>query len=395
MRGSVKLGGALAAVALVASVVASGATAGAAAKPTGPPIKLMTIFEKSAGIGNPDTADGAIAAAKAITKAGGLGGRPVQVIVCDTANDPNKAADCGRQAVDQGVVALVGNLSIYSAQFMPLMVQNKIPSIGLNPAGAADFTSEAAFPITGGAVATFGTLPRSLAKQGAKKVSMVRPDLAAGAALKIFANGALKTVGQEIVNDVPVPSGAPDMSSYVAAATANGTDAIVVGLSGDDALNFVIAALQSNPDLKLALISTDLAKTTKALGKQADGILLANAFFDAKEAKAANKAYDKAMKAAKFKKGASELSYAAVQVFAALAKDLPDITGPAVYDKLPTVTGLSIGLLPPLQFQKGGGGGIPRVFNTCERTTQIKGKKTVQVQGMTDPYTGTPCPAAG
>ena len=157
----------------------------------------------------------------------------------------------------------------------------------------------------------------------------------------------------------------------------------------------MIAARQADPNLKLALISTDVAKTTKTLGKSAEGIIETAAFFDAKEAKAANQAYDKAMKAAKFKKGSSELSYAAVQMFAAVAKDLPDITAAAVYDKLPTVTGLYIGLLPPLQFQKGGVGGIPRVFNTCERATKIKGKKTVEVQGMVDPFSGTPCPAVG
>ena len=379
-----------------AGLAVSASGAGAAAKPTGPPIKLMVVFEKTAGIGNTDTADGATAAAKAINKAGGLGNpaRPVEVEVCDTANDPNTAAGCGQKAVSEGVVAMVGNLSVYSGQFMPTMVQNKIASIGLNPAGAADFTSAAAFPITGGAVVTFGTLPLALAKQGATKISMVRPDIAAGAALKSFANQSLKTVNQAIVNDVPVPTGAPDMSSYVAAATANGTDGVVVGLAGQDALNFVIAARQTDPKLKLALISTDVLKVTKTLGKSAEGIVETSAFFSAKQAKAANKAYDTAMKAAGFKKGSSELSYSAVQVFAAIAKDLPQITAAAVYDKLPTVTGLSIGLLPPLQFQTGGVGGIPRIFNGCEQATQLKGKKLVPLTPMQNPFTAQACPTS-
>ena len=131
---------------------------------------------------------------------------------------------------------MVGNLSVYSGQFMPTMVQNKIASIGLNPAGAADFTSAAAFPITGGAVVTFGTLPLALAQAG-REEDLDRPARhRRGRGPEVVRQQALKTVNQTIVNDVPVPTGAPDMSSYVAAATANGTDGVVVGLAGQDAL---------------------------------------------------------------------------------------------------------------------------------------------------------------
>ena len=366
-------------------------TAPAAPKPSGEPVKLMVIFEKSAGIGNPDTADGAIAAAKALTKAGGLGGRPVKVLVCDTANDPNRAAECGREAVSEGVVALVGNLSVHSGEFLPLMAENKIPSIGLNPATAADFTSTAAFPVTGGAVATFGTLPRGLAEQGAKKIALVRPDIAAGAVLKTFANNALKSFDQEIVADVPIPTGAPDMSTYVASATAGDPDAIVVGLPGEDALDFVLAARQVDPDLKFGLISTEIGAVTKALGADANGILQVSAFYARSQAKVAWKKWDAAMKAAGFKKETSGLSYAATLVLAEVAKDLPEITGPAVFDALPGVTDLDIGLLPLLQFGEGGIGGIPRIFNACEIALEIKGKKTVPVTAMTDPFSGEEC----
>ena len=62
-------------------------------------------------------------------------------------------------AVLEGVVALVGSLSVHSGDFMPTMAQNKIPSIGLIPATAADFTSPAAFPIVGGPAVTSRSSP--------------------------------------------------------------------------------------------------------------------------------------------------------------------------------------------------------------------------------------------
>ena len=387
---------AVAAVSLATAAIAIGAPgAGAATKPTGPPIKLMVVFEKSVGIGNPDTADGAIAAAKAINKAGGLGGRPVQVEVCDTANDPNTAAACGTQAVSDGVVAMVGNLTTYSEQFMPLLVQNKIPSIGLNPAGAADFTSAAAFPITGGAVVTFGTLPLALANRVPRRSGWSGPTSQRAGAQDVRQQHA----EERQPDDRERRTGPNGRAGHVD--LRRGRDRQRCrrcrrgpGRSGRAELRDR-RARQTDPNLKMALISTDVVKVTKTLGKSAEGIIETAAFFSAKQAKAANKAYDTAMKAAGFKKGSSELSYSAVQVFAAVAKDLPDITAAVVYDKLPTVSGLSIGLLPPLQFQTGGVGGIPRIFNGCEQSTQLKNKKLVPLTPMQNPFTGSqPCPTS-
>lgn len=363
-------------------------------KLTGEPVKLMVIYEKTAGVAQPDQAKGAIAAAKEITANGGIHDGPVEIIECDTKNDPNTATDCGRQAVSEKVAAVVGAFSVQAGEFMPLLVQNKIASIGLNPATAADFTSAASFPITGGAPATFGTLPLALAELGATKIALARVDLAAAAALSSFSNKALALKNMKLVHDVAVPQGAPDMSSYVAAALEGGTDGVVIGMAGQDAINFAQALRQANPDVKIAMISTETDNTVKALGEGATGIVQANT--EVPGSKAAAKA-DKAMKAAGFGDTGSGLSYEAVQVFAAVAKDLPEVTAAAVYDKLPTVENLDIGLLPLLQFKTPSGVGIPRIFNDCESAVQLQvkgGKVTTKPVGsgkLVDPYTGKEC----
>src|SRR5262245_35045010 len=172
------VGMSIAALALTAAVLPVGASA--PAKPTGDPVKVMVIYEKSAGVANPEIPDGARAAAKALNKKDGVGGSPVTVLACDTNNDPNTAAECGRKAVDEGVVALIGVLTPHSAGFMPLMAENKIPSIGVVLAGIPDFQSPASFPLSGGIIATSADLPRFLADAGAKAISVARPDLAQG-----------------------------------------------------------------------------------------------------------------------------------------------------------------------------------------------------------------------
>ena len=389
--------GVVAALAGTVGTVSVGAST--AAKPTGPPVKVMVIYEKSAGVANPEIPDGAKAAAKALNKKNGVGGSPVQVLVCDTNNDPNTAAECGRKAVDEKVVALIGVLTPHSTSFMPLMEQNKIPSIGVVAAGASDFTSPAAFPISGGLPATAGDLPRFLADAGAKKVSIARIDLAQAAIIPTFAKTTLAKVNQQLVNDVPVPQSAPDMSSYVQAALANGSDGIVVALSGQDAVNFVQAAKQADPKVKIAVISTEPGAFQKALGDQAAGIIEGLSILPPLSVKTSQGTrFLNEMKAAGYKdtSGFRLNSWLAMQVLADTAKGLPEVTSAAVFDKLSTTTGLATGLTPPLQWTTPANVGLPlaRVFTGCELAVKLtKGKKVKPVTGkFFDAFADEDCP---
>lgn len=369
-------------------------------EPMGEPVRLMVIFEGSAGVAQPAQSMGAIAAADGINCRGGIGGRPVEVLECDTANDPNTAAECGRQAVSEEVVALVGNFSIHSGEFLPLMAENQIPSIGLNPATAADFTSEASFPITGGAVSTFGTLPVALAEQGNEQISLARIDLAEAAALSGFSNSALERLGLELVHDVPVPEGSPDMASFVAAATEGDVDAVVVGMAAQDATNFVIAARQNEPDVALAVIATEQGAVIDALGDAANGLITSGTLYPVGTETPEMQVLEEDMEAAGFDVGNS-LSYASTIVVEQLAGQIDgELTHEALWAHLPTVTDLETGLLPPIQFAEGGqGGGIPRIFNPCEiafeLTVEGEAFEAAPVwDAFIDPFTGEDCPTA-
>ncbi len=369
-------------------------------EPTGEPVKLMVIFEGSAGVAQPAQSMGALAAADGINCRGGIDGRPVEVIECDTGNDPNTAAECGRQAVSEQVVALVGNFSIHSGEFLPLMAENQIPSIGLNPATAADFTSEASFPITGGAVSTFGTLPVALAEQGHTKIALARIDLAEAAALSSFSNSALETVGLELVRDVPVPEGAPDMASFVAAATEGDVDAVVVGMAAQDATNFVISARQNEPDVALAVIATEQGAVIDALGDAANGLITSGTLYPVGTDTEAMKTLAEDMDAAGFDPGNS-LSYASTIVVQMLADQIDgELTHEALWEKLPTVKNLDTGLLPPIQFAEGSqAGGIPRIFNPCEIAFEltVSGdvfEATPIWDSFINAFTGEDCPTA-
>jgi ABC-type branched-subunit amino acid transport system substrate-binding protein len=353
----------------------------------------MVVYEGRGATASPDVPEGAIAAAKAINAAGGIKGRPVQIIRCDTKNDPNVATQCGRKAVAERVVAMVGNLTIYANRFMPLLAQHKIPSVGLEPATAADFTSPSSFPIAGGAPVQFAGLGGALAAAGAKKIVLARLDIAEAAAVAQFVNLGLMRF-QLTMKDVPVPVGAPDMAPYAAAALQGGTDGIVVAQSSQDTVNFIQAVRQANPNVMIAMNVTLQGQVNKALGSAADGII-ENAADTIALKNTAEKRYERDMKAAGYKDlaGYRLPAYVSVRLIQTIAKGLTSVTAPAVFNALQRATHLETGFTPPLQFKKGGVAGLPRVFNPCLFNFRIQGGKQVPITGkFEDAFTGKPCP---
>jgi ABC-type branched-subunit amino acid transport system substrate-binding protein len=269
-------------------------------------------------------------------------------------------------------------------------------------AGIPDFQSPASFPLSGGIIATSADLPRFLADDGAKTISIARPDLTQGAVIKTFGDQALSKVGQSIKNDVPVPIDAPDMAPYVQAALAGGTDAIVVALPGQQAINFVQAAKQADPKVKLALISTEPGPVQKALGDQSAGIIQAPTILPPLSVKTAEgKRYLNEMKAAGYKNtsGFRLNSWLAMQVLAQVADGLPEVTSSAIFDKLNTTSDLETGLTPPLQWTTPADLGAlssvaPRVFSVCELAVKMtKGTKVKPVTGkFFDALSDQDCP---
>jgi branched-chain amino acid transport system substrate-binding protein len=362
---------------------------------TGEPIKVMVLYEGSGAVATPEVPEGAIAAAEAINRDGGVEGSPIEVLECDLANDPNTARACGQQAVDEGVVAVVGPVSANAGEYFPLLEAAQIPVIANVPAAAADFTSMASFPLSGGIVTASAGLADVLASEGgATTISLARIDLAAAAAIGIFANVALERSGLEVNNDIGIPVGAPDMATYVASVLEGGTDGVLVGLSGQDATNFIIQLRQTNPDVPISATTTEFAAVVDALGEASDGIYVTG-FFENPTTNA--DAYDQFvadLEAAGFDddSGFRNNSYSGVQLVAEVIGGLPEKTGPALLAALPTVTGLDLPLLPPLQFVEGGLGGIPRLFNPCGMYLQLDGGEfTTLTDGFFDMLSGEPC----
>jgi ABC-type branched-subunit amino acid transport system substrate-binding protein len=366
----------------------------AVAQPTGPPIKLLLNYTSVGSEAAPEAIEGAKAAAKAINDRGGIGNRPIVVDECDNHADPNQAKACGEKAVSGGYAATIGNIAQQSFAYLPILAEAKIAALGQTLATPSDMTSPASFPFTGGAVSNFLGAGRFLGDDGAKRVTIVRSGVSAGDQLKGMVDKGLAPLQLTVQNDVSVPPTAVDMSSYVVAALANKADGLILALTPQQAIGVIQGAKQINPDVKIVLQSLGRDQIIEALGPVTDGIIMAEDLIPVDVATSGNAQFKDDMAAAGFEKvsGLRSWGWLSVQLFAEAARNIPDVTAPAVFDALNSSQVLKSALTPPIQFAKGGILGLPRVFTSCSYATKVEDGKQVKVTGkFFDPIANAEC----
>ncbi|WP_420497813.1 ABC transporter substrate-binding protein [Parafrankia soli] len=205
---------------------------GPVAQATGAPVKIGVISDgRSAAIDNSIQFDVAEATASYLNeRRSGIGGRPIELVECETLADPAKGADCANQMIEEDVVAVtVAESGVAESVWQPL-ADAHTPVMFFaagSPALLADTGSTFALSDPTFAVLQ---LPIDLAKDaGARKVTAVVIDVPA--ALDIQQNVAPK-VFEEAGLDyelVRVPPGTADMTPQLQRA-----------IDGDPGLVFVV-----------------------------------------------------------------------------------------------------------------------------------------------------------
>lgn len=218
----------------------SGSSAGA---PSGEPIKTMTITDiNSNGAVYPNIKITAAAAEEYINKNGGVHGRPLKAEFCDSQGTADGAANCARQAVSDGVTAVVGSFNFSPDAMVEVLEAAKIPYFGECCAlGAKENTSKDAFPL--GSIQMYGVGEvkqavadgcqhiKALIIQGAE--SFWPPMQLAAKRLNAAAKLDPKYVSQ--------PGTVQDQSAQVAQLLAGGTDCVVSVTSETPLTAFMVA----------------------------------------------------------------------------------------------------------------------------------------------------------
>ena len=252
--------------------------ADAAEQPQGEPIKVMSIGEfdsPSTGFSDPYSEAGLTARVEAINASGGIGGRPVELSVCNAAGDVNAAARCARDAVEQDVAAIT-HLFVQpqsEVEVFPILEAAGIPVIGSAVLGSESGTSPISFAFALPLGAAFA-LPGVAAAAGATKVSVIEPGdspFPEEISEVIVSQGA-EHAGIESAGVVRTTPGATDLAPFVSSAVDDDVDAVLVNLTGD-ALASAIRLLKDR-GFEGEIVTVGLTEGVRdALGDDAEGVL--------------------------------------------------------------------------------------------------------------------------
>ncbi len=211
---------------------------------SGEPIKVGAVVSLSgtyAGLGEPEKAAIEMEVAR-INEAGGVNGRPIEVLFEDDATDEAKAVAAASKLIDQeGVVALIGATGTGQTMAMRTEVTRAgVPQVSM--AGGTVITSPAdplvwATPWSNTIVAPF-TVDK-LKAEGITKVGLIADSGGFGKdGVAVFTEAA-KTGGIEIVATESFNAGDTDMTAQLTKIKGTDAQAIVMWTAGKEAATVV------------------------------------------------------------------------------------------------------------------------------------------------------------
>jgi branched-chain amino acid transport system substrate-binding protein len=186
---------------------------------------------------------------------GGVGGRPIELVTCETGADPAGATDCGNKMVEESVVAVTLSQSAVSDALWEPLHEAGIPTLFFqnnNEDMLQD--TETSFIMVNPIATLFGVPVAAAQSEDADKIAFVTIDVPA--ALTLFESGAADDILGNAGLDydlVRVPPGTADMTTQMQEVANSGVG--VVHVIGNDA--FCIAAFQG-----LAAVGYDGAITS-------------------------------------------------------------------------------------------------------------------------------------
>jgi branched-chain amino acid transport system substrate-binding protein len=200
---------------------------------------------------------GAQVAIEAINAAGGVKGRPLELVACDNQLNANAAAACARQmADDPELVATVGSVSSFGGDTNPVLEKAGIAGIGTAPLGSGDFTSPVVFPITpGGQVIVAGAVLLADELKSTKPGVVVVDTPTATALPGLIESSILEPRGLKLAAKASIPVSAADVAPQAAALA--DTDGVIVSTTTQLMTRYVRTARQQGYDGDVVISGTE------------------------------------------------------------------------------------------------------------------------------------------
>lgn len=194
------------------------------------PIKIGLINnEGGQTISQPDNRLAAIAAAEyANDNLGGIGGHPIELVICKNAEEPTSARDCANQMVENKVSAVVVSTTGLGDILVPIITGAGIPYVSTSGQSTQELTNDNAFMWSGGFPASLASMASYAKSNNMKNVTAYTIDVpAAVSGLQTFGAAAFQQAGVNL-DIVAIPPGTPDATPQVSAGLNSDPEAVIV-----------------------------------------------------------------------------------------------------------------------------------------------------------------------
>jgi ABC-type branched-subunit amino acid transport system substrate-binding protein len=289
VKRSLRLVTGFACVALAAAACSSSGSSGSTSSPTsagtsvaanpaanlhGAPVMIGSMYPVSAQIATfPELQYMAQIAVDVVNANGGIKGRPLKWVHCDDKGDPNVAATCADQLINQDKVrAMVESVGLEGNVAWPLIKKANILNWFDVPIWPDDGTSPLSYPAGLGIYAHQNV--GLLVKQGEfKKVDCLSAAGAFAGPICNFAKAGLAAKGVTDFKMITWPATTTTFQAYAQKVVADGADAVVVVES--DAITAPVLQALSDAGAKVTVLepSTSIGSHSLQVAKQ-DGIPL-------------------------------------------------------------------------------------------------------------------------
>lgn len=357
-----------------------------AAAATGEPIKVMTVTTLNAA--GPTYENIAITAelyADYINSKGGINGRPLEVTVCDEKFDPAVATGCARQAVDEGMVSIVGSFTYFAESIVPVISESDMTWFGACcPITPSELSSPYSFNIGNQPMYAVGAVKKAV-DDGCEAINAVIID---GAQVFIPPmENAMKALGKSFGATVILPPTAQDYSAEVAQAT-SGADCVISIISETPFITWNTAWSQSGTEARQYGPQGNL-NAVSAKGNEAatDGDIIVGMYPDISTEPWAE--YRAALEGAGVDQEANDFNslggmgtWAAYVGFTKIAETIEgEITAKSFYEAANATSNLDLnGMVPVIDFTKewtDGLEGYNRLFNRSVTYSKLENGKVV------------------
>jgi hypothetical protein len=379
--------------------------AGSAGAPEGEPIKVMVSAPVDTQLPPyPNIPGAAEVYEQYINDRGGVAGRPLDVITCDNKGEPNEGANCARQAVEEGVVAVVGSFTFDASRIIPVLEEANIAWFGACcPLVAQEFTSEISY-VLGSLLPGMGAgLGWKMAQDGCENPVNVVIDIPAGDVAYPALQAAYKVGGGTGEwRMVKIPAVPGDYSAQVADAT-NGSDCIAGGISDSNWAAWLPAMAAAGAEQRLYGLQGNLnGVIAEQFPELTEGAIISGSYPNISgpmwdDYNAALEEYD--APDLDWNSLAGLGTWAALTAFTAIVEDMDgEIDNNTFIEAANATTALDtggmIGVLDLTEPYTGFGGTFPRIFNRTVFFDTVKDGKLVPVDDkaydMTGPIDGEP-----